>query len=95
MSKEHVDSTGNTGGEPSFGTGPLGSRMGGASLNSAAGTASLRERPTDAGDETDALHDSDLYVVTDAGQHLAVRPDATGRWTVEDRPDPQAGGSEE
>lgn len=94
MSKQRVDSTGNTGGEPSFGTGPGGSRMGNANLNSAAGTGSLRERPTDAGDETGNLEDSDLFVVTDSGQHLAVHSDASGHWSV-DRPAPRAEEPEE
>ena len=79
-SRDH-ELTGAEGGEPSTGTGPGGSRLGNASLSSSAGTASLRERPTDAGDEVDDL---DRFVVTDAGTHLAVHQDAAGQWQVED-----------
>lgn len=75
------------GGEPAFGTGTGGSRFGNASLSSAAGTASLRERPTDAGDGVD---ETEYFVVTDSGQHLAVHVDGSGHASVD--PPPEVGG---
>ena len=85
MSKHRADTTGAEGGQPAAGTGPTGSRLGNASLGSAAGTGSLRERPTDAGD---GVEEKDYFIVTDAGAHLAVHVDESGHAVV-DSPEPR------
>ncbi|NHC46124.1 PRC-barrel domain-containing protein [Motilibacter aurantiacus] len=63
------DLTGAHGGEVTIGTGPGGTRTGTAGFNSAAGTDSLRERGTDAGDSYDS---KDYFVVSDTGEHFPV-----------------------
>ncbi|NHC13898.1 PRC-barrel domain-containing protein [Motilibacter deserti] len=74
------DLSGAHGGEVTIGTGPDGTRTGTAGFNSAAGTASLRERGTDAGDSYDP---KEYYAVSDSGEHLPIEVDAAGQHVVD------------